>query len=319
MPVEKELSLYEEYVARLLDNGTPQMGPLLRFVSSNHGKAVRPLIVLLTAGLFPDKGDRQERAVLAAVLVEMVHTASLIHDDIIDESYVRRGRPSVNAFWGDHKAVLLGDYIIGRAFADGLRTGHYDIVQCVTESMYSLCEGEIIQAWQSDQLGMTREIYLDIIFKKTALVLGVASSVGVMAARGSEADVERMRQYGNNLGIAFQIRDDVLDYAPLSQTGKPACGDLRERKINMPLLALLEKSPAPQRRALLAKLSDVRRHPENVEYLRQAVIDGGGIDDASASMEEYLAKARAALESYEPSACRSSLFSLCDYIALRDR
>ncbi len=318
-PVEDQMTAYDDYMRRMLESALPEVDHMARYVFSKRGKAVRPLVVMLSAGLFPDSGAARERSRLGSMIIEMIHTASLIHDDIVDESFIRRGAPSVNALWGDHKAVLIGDYIIARAFAEGMASGHYDVVRCVSDSMYGICEGELLQSYQSDRLDMTREIYTDIIRKKTGLLLGAASAAGAIAADAPAQDVAQMRSYGENLGLAFQMRDDVLDYAPASQTGKPTCGDLRERKINLPLLMVLESAPEAERRVLLKKLSDVRRNPPNVDYLHAAVVSGGGIEAASELMDQHLEAARAALAPYEASPCRTSLYSLCDYIATRDR
>jgi octaprenyl-diphosphate synthase len=313
------MARFDQRLADLLGESTAELAPVVGYIAASRGKAVRPLLVMLASGLFPETADSAERSQVGAMLIEMLHKASLVHDDVVDASYMRRGAPSVNALWGDHKAVLAGDFVISRAFSDGLHSGHYDLVTEVCDSLCRVCEGEMLQSYQSDHLDMTRDVYLDIIYKKTALVLGSSAAVGAMAAHASPADVAALRSYGDNLGTAFQIRDDVLDYAPAAQTGKPACGDLRERKINMPMLALLERSTAARRRELLRKLSNVRRTPENVDYLAQAVAEGGGIDQATALMEEYLSNARAVLDAYPASPCRTSLLSLCDYIATREK
>ncbi len=313
------MALYEDYLRDMLSGSAPEIASMAGYVMAARGKAVRPLIVMLSAGLFPDSPGKDSRSRLGATLVEMAHNASLIHDDVVDRAYIRRSSPSVNALWGDHLAVLLGDYLLARCFSEGIASGQTDIVERVSRSLYLLCEGEVIQSRQSDRLEMTREIYLDITRKKTALLISTASAVGAVAASAPQEDVDRMALYGEMLGMAFQIRDDILDYAPASQTGKPAMGDLRERKINMPLLAIIEKASAAERRTLLGKLSDVRRNPSNVEYLHRAVVEGRGIEEASASMEQYLCQARSALAAYPTSECRESLAAMCDYVAGREK
>jgi octaprenyl-diphosphate synthase len=318
-PVEEQMALFERYLQDMLSVCPPQLAPMAGYIASSRGKSIRPLLVMLSAGLFPGAAQNGERALVGAMLVEMLHKASLVHDDVVDSSYLRRGAPSVNALWGDHRAVLAGDYVIARAFSQGLHSGHHDLVSEICDSLGRVCEGEMLQSWQSDRLEMTRELYLDIIYKKTALVLGSSGATGAMAARATEHDVAAMRSFGDHLGTAFQIRDDVLDYAPASQTGKPACGDLRERKINMPLLAVLEHAAPARRRELLQKLSDVRRSPANVDHLAAAVVDEGGLEKAAALMEEYLSRARAILDAWPASPCRASLAMLCDYVATREK
>ncbi len=318
-PVEDAMVRYEEYARGMLGAATPQLEPIAGYILRSQGKAIRPLVVMLAAGMLPEAADTPGRRTTGAMLIEMLHKASLVHDDVIDGSYMRRSAPSVNALWGDHRAVLAGDYIIARALSQGLADGHADMVQCVCDSLWRVCEGEMLQSWQSDRLQMTREVYFEIIFKKTALVLGTSAALGAMAARAPQRDVDALRTYGEMLGQAFQIRDDVLDYMPASQTGKPACGDLRERKINMPLLAVLEDSSPSHRTLLLRKLSDIRRKPENADYLARAVMDGGGIEKATGVMDDFLRQAAIALEPYPASPCKSSLIELCDYVAERNK
>lgn len=318
-PVESQMSLYEEYLQNILGKSSSRLKLISGEVFSRRGKSIRPLIIILSSEMFPDVHGKEERSRLAAMLVEMVHTSSLIHDDVIDRAYIRRGAPSVNALWGDHLAVLAGDYIISRAFAEGLSSGHYDIISKINDTLLQICEGEMIQSYQSSSLKMTREIYLDIITKKTGLLISTSAAAGAMSARADAEQVEAMASYGRNLGIAFQMRDDALDYAPQSQTGKPACGDLRERKITMPLLAVLEKSDEKRRGALLKKLSDIRRHPENAEYLHQAVVDGGGLEDTAMIMQQYADQAKAGLAQFPASPAKSSLISLCDYVTQRTK
>jgi len=316
-PVAEPLKQYEAYVQAALRSNNPYLTPILDYLFGNRGKGIRPLLVMLSAALHAGNRPIGDRSCLAAMLVEMVHTASLVHDDVVDEADLRRGKPSLNALWQSRTAVLVGDYILSRTFQAGMDSGEYDIVTFIVRSLSELCEGELIQSRQSDRLEMTRDIYLDIIYKKTATLIGSCSGAGALSTGASSGEVARMKRFGDALGIAFQIRDDILDYAAESQTGKPACGDLRERKITLPLLTLLEKSCESERKALLQKIAGVREHPENVESLCRAVLEGGGIEMASVIMEEYLGEARELLAPYPDTPPRRSLLALCDFVAER--
>ena len=318
-PVLTELAAYEEYLRDALRSPNLYVSSILNYIFNTRGKGIRPLLVILSGALHGEREPIGERSCLAAMLIEMLHTASLVHDDVVDEAYVRRSKPAVSALWRSRTSVLIGDYIFARSFSLGLDCGAVDIVTFITKSIGQVCEGELIQSQQSDRLEMTREIYLDIIYKKTATLIGSSSGSGALAVRASSEEVDRMKTFGDYLGIAFQIKDDILDYGFSSQTGKPACGDLRERKITLPLLSVLESVSESERKRLIAKLSDIRRHPENVDYLRDAVISGGGLERSTLTMNQYLDRARELLTVYPESPYRRSLLDLCDYIAERDK
>lgn len=327
--VDAQLNDYELFVHSSMASESDSATAMLDYIFSNRGKGIRPLLVLLSASLHKacdDNSDNADnhrhtssRTNLAAMLLEMIHTASLIHDDIIDEAYIRRGKPSINALWGAKKAVLIGDYIFARGFMSGMQSGNFDIVSYITHIMGTICNSELTQNDQSDKLTMTREIYLDIIYGKTATMIGACSGVGAMSVGASAEEIDHMKQFGDSLGMAFQIKDDILDFTLNAETGKPVCNDLRERKITLPLLTVLENASPVQHRKLLRLLSNVRRSPSNVDLLYNEVISGGGIDRASEIMYKYIEQAKSFLTGYTPSSYLDSLYLLCDYVAQRDK
>ena len=225
----------------------------------------------------------------------------------------------VAALWHSRTAVLIGDYIFARTYHVSLQNGGWDMLTEVTRSIHEVCEGELIQTEQTEKLAMTEAIYYDIIYKKTASLLGACAAVGAISV-GAPADrVAALRQFGDHLGIAFQIKDDILDYSPMEVTGKPAGGDMRERKITLPLLRLLDQSAPERRRKLVAKLSDVRNSPKNVDYLCKAVLDSDGIAYARQCMTEYRNRALAFLEGYPESDVLRSLHLFADFVLSRDK
>lgn len=238
-PIADRIRSYERYIASILHSDNAYVGSISDYILGNRGKQLRPLLVLLSAALH---GEIGQRSYMGASLVEMIHTASLIHDDVVDEAYVRRGKPSVNALWHARTAVLIGDYIFARTYHVCLQNKGWDMLTEVTRSIHEVSEGELIQTEQTEKLAMTREIYYDIIYKKTAALLGACGATGAISVGADEEHVNRMREFGNNLGVAFQIKDDILDYSPMEVTGKPTGGDMRERKITLPLLYVLEQS-----------------------------------------------------------------------------
>lgn len=320
-PVTAELAAFDEFVDRQFTAEGELLSDMLRYALSSRGKGVRPMLVMLSAAMnAPVKGaSLGRRASLAAMLVEMIHVASLIHDDVIDESDTRRGKPSVNARWQSHKAVLLGDYILARNMSIGLQSGQFDLVDHVCGAMATLCEGEILQDDCASNGLMSRATYLDVIYKKTASLLGVSASAGALAVGATRDKVTTMRRFGEALGMAFQIQDDILDYMPLNHTGKPANNDLREGKITLPLLVVLEGATEERRNELVALLSRCHDDATAVERLRGIVEAEGGLEGATAVMRGYVTRAVEMLSDYEDSPYRSALVNLCAYVAERDR
>ena len=320
-PVLRELEAYDAFVERQFTADGELLNEMLKEALSSRGKGIRPLLVTLSAAMNARTAGAAggQRVSLAAMLVEMIHTASLIHDDVIDEADTRRGRPSINARWQSHKAVLLGDYILARNMAIGLESGQFDLVSHICGRMASLCEGEILQDDCAARQNMTRRTYLDIIFKKTASLLGVSASAGALAVGATRDKVTTMRRFGESLGMAFQIQDDILDYTPSAQTGKPRGNDLREGKITLPLLEVLEKSSEERRTELLSMLKTCHENEEAVQRMQQIVLDEGGLDAAAATMHGYIAKAVQMLSEYDDSPYRTSLVHLCSFIIERNQ
>lgn len=318
-PIEKELEQYNLFLSRYMKSDNSYVDGILNYIFENGGKGIRPMLVLLCAALKSNDPERAAglRAYLGAMLVEMMHTASLVHDDVIDESDMRRGKPSVRAMINSRSAVITGDFILAKSITVGLDSGQYDIVDFVVRAMSELCEGELIQSEQSRKLEMTREIYLDIIRKKTGILFGVSAGVGAMSVGASRGEIADLRRFGEYIGMAFQIKDDILDYDTCTDTGKPACNDLQEQKITLPLLAVLEKS-APERKAeLLGRLSDAGRNPDDIAYLHNAVMTGGGIGEAERVMRAYIMQAQSILSDYPPSPYNKSLALLASYAGER--
>ncbi|MCM1150897.1 MAG: polyprenyl synthetase family protein [Alistipes sp.] len=320
-PVEAELKAFDEFVERQFTAEGELLSEMLHYALSARGKGVRPLLVMLSAALnAPVRGASSgRRPCLAAMLVEMIHVASLIHDDVIDESDTRRGRPSVNARWQSHKAVLLGDYVLARNMNIGLLSGQYDLVTHVCGAMAALCEGEVLQSQSAERCDMTRDRYFEIIRKKTASLLGISASAGALAVGATRDRVARMSRFGESLGMAFQIQDDILDYTAAADTGKPAYNDLREGKITLPLLCVMERMGEERRSEVAARLQRCRDDAAAMEYLQRIVENEDGIASATGVMRSYLSQAVELLSDYEPSDYKTALVDLCAYVGERTR
>ena len=320
-PVEEELKAYNDFVEQQFSTNGGLLSEMVNYALTARGKGIRPLLVILAAVLnAPNRVTASGRRVsLAATLVEMIHVSSLIHDDVIDESDMRRGKPSINARWQSRKAVILGDYILSRTLNIGLQSGQFDLVSHICGGIAGLCEGEIEQADCVEKQIVSRQEYLDIIHKKTASLLGISASGGAMAVRATHDKIALMRRFGESIGMAFQIQDDILDFRPDAKTGKQACNDLREGKITLPLLTILEKVDEERRAELLARLKQCHEDESSVDYLRCLVENEGGLESSRQVMQQYIDRAMSILSQYEASDVQKSLADLCFFIIERDR
>ena len=320
-PVEEHIAGFEAFVERQFTAEGELLSEMLKYALSSRGKGIRPMLVMLSALLNSASTGAKvgQRSYVAAMLVEMIHVASLIHDDVIDEADQRRGKPSLNALWQSRNAVIVGDYILSKNMSIGMQSGQFDLVGHVTSAMSTLCEGEILQSDCTKRQSTNRKSYFDIIHRKTASLLSVSASVGALSVGAKGESVELMAHFGELIGMAFQIQDDILDYTPSAKTGKPALNDLREGKITLPLISVLERSTEERREELLKRLEKCRDDEEQREYMRLVVEQCGGIDEAVRVMDEYVNRALSLLMKYPKSEARDSLEQLCYYISKRDR
>ncbi|MCD8172531.1 MAG: polyprenyl synthetase family protein [Alistipes sp.] len=317
-PITADIARYEEFLRTSLRSGNSLTEAMLDYIFESRGKALRPVLSLLTASVYAGGRPLGDRSLLAAMLVEMMHTASLVHDDVIDESDLRRGKPSVKAVWKSRSAVLIGDYILAKSYGIGMKTGHYDIVDCMVDAMTNMCDGELLQSEHSGKFDLTCEVYDRIIYRKTACLIGVSACTGAMSVDAGGEAVELMRRFGDSLGMAFQIKDDILDYHPSSETGKTPCADIREGKINLPFLLVLERAPEEVRERM-RRLMEIASADDNAAQELSRVVTGhGGIELATAEMDGYIRAALDILSVLPPSRYRESLEALCPYITKRN-
>ena len=327
-PILADLEAFDEFVRDHFSSDGRLMSEMIAHVLSSRGKGVRPMIVLLSSILTSSANNRQwvegernctMRTYLAATMVEMLHTVSLIHDDVIDNSDQRRGRPSVNALWQSRNAVVLGDYLLARTMSLGMESAQYDLVSHIIGSVATLCEGEVLQSQHATDMDTSRQDYLEIIYKKTASLISVSASAGAVSVKASRYDVEQMRRFGEAIGMAFQIQDDILDYSRSAQTGKPSNNDLREGKITLPLIEVLEQCSSAEREQLLSKLRQCKTDESAVDYIQNVVESTGGLALAARSMRKYVDRATSILAEYDDSPYRAALVNLCAYVTERDR
>lgn len=318
-PLVGEMAAYEHFLRTALHSESPYFDDILKYIFDTRGKGVRPILVMLFAGLH-NKGTKfGKRTHLAASLIELIHTASLVHDDVIDRAELRHGKSSINQKWGKRNAILTGDFILSRIFEMGMESLEFDILTYVSHSIKWLCEGEVIQDEQTKTLAMTHEKYYDIIDKKTASLLAISCGVGALSVGASAAEVDKAYEFGHNVGMAFQIKDDILDYAAADQTGKPTCADLREHKITLPLLEAMGCVSAEEESRIRALVGRTTTEEGAIEELRSFVNQHKGMERAERIMNDYLVAAKDALSHYPDSPYRTALYGMCDFLSQREK
>lgn len=319
-PIADRLTEFDEFVRKsFAEKQGTLLGDMVEYIITSRGKGLRPTLVMLAAGGSSASGSFGKRTMLAAMLVEMLHVASLVHDDVIDESDLRRGRASVNARWQSRNAVIVGDYILAKNMDIGLKSGQYDLLNHIIGSMTTLCEGEILQSDHAGRLDTSREAYFDIIYKKTASLFATCASAGAMSVGADRRTIEAMHRYGEALGMAFQIVDDILDYTPDNNAGKPAANDLRERKITLPLIEVLERVDQPLRDEIIARIEQCATDESAVEFIRAKVDEYDGVGRARQTLQRFLQRAMSVLAVLGESDCREAMMLLCNFVAERDR
>ncbi len=318
-PIAQSLTEFDAFVTDQFRTDNPLLAEMLVDALSSRGKGIRPLLVMLCSALCSPTGAVTRRSYIAAMMVEMIHLTSLIHDDVIDEARVRRGKPSLNAKWQSKRAVLTGDYILARNLSLGLSSGQFDLVTHVVGAIATLCEGEVIQDDCARRTMMSREEYLTIIAKKTASLIAISTSAGAKAAGAKAEQVELMREFGRAVGMAFQIQDDILDYTTSSKSGKSTYQDILEGKITLPLLIPIERSTEEQRQEVLRHVRHAATDEAAREWVIRFVEEQHGVELATEVMMAYINRAITILSSFPESEYRSALIDLCAYITERDR
>lgn len=320
--VSSSLETFDETYLRALESGAPTVARALEHLQKGKGKQIRPLIIFLVAyalGADSDEGKR-ENAMNGAISIELLHLASLIHDDVIDESPMRRGQSSFYSLLGPHKAVLMGDYILSHAFMRALLIGSKALPMTLADLGRQLSEGELLQEDFSELSLTTEEQYFEVIRRKTASLIRTAFRVGAEAAGVADpGTLETLDEASEKIGLAFQIKDDIFDYMPTSDLGKPAGNDLKEHKVTLPLIFALSTDTADARKgAKLLKKKDLNH--EEIRFLLVLARKSGGIEYAQGRMARFTEEAKELLRAaLPPSEYLDALVSVTDYIVMREK
>lgn len=281
--LKEELTVFEQEFKKAVQSQVPLLDRIMRFIVNRKGKQLRPMFVMLSARLF---GPVNPSTYRAASLVELLHTATLVHDDVVDESYERRGFFSTYALWKSKISVLVGDYLLAKGLLLSLDHKDFRILQLLSEAVRLMSEGELLQLEKSRSLNFDESVYFEIIRNKTASLLAASCAAGAFSTSNNEKIAEKMRQFGEKVGIAFQIKDDLFDYGNVD-VGKPTGNDIREKKITLPLIYTVNHADSSTKRKLVYILKNENKNPEKVKWVLEEVKKSGGIAYAEAKMNAY--------------------------------
>ncbi len=315
-PISQELDHFEQFFKESMRSRIGLLDKITRYIVKTKGKQMRPMFVLLSATI---NGGINDSSYRAATLIELLHTATLVHDDVVDDSNERRGFFSINALWKNKISVLVGDFLLSRGMLLALDHGDFELLKIVSEAVKAMSEGELLQIEKARRMDIEEPVYFEIITKKTASLIASCCAVGAASAGADKAAIDRMRQFGINVGIAFQIKDDIFDYQLNSKTGKPSGIDIKERKMTLPLIYLLNQSGLIEKRRIIYTVKRHGNNPEKVARLIQKVQEAGGIAYAEQQMQHYVNLALEQLNGLPNSEALEALKQLVDYTVLRKK
>ncbi len=314
-PIAKELAYFEKYFRSAMSTEVALLDRITRYLIRRKGKQMRPMLVLFSAGVC---GGITPSTFRGAALVELLHTASLIHDDVVDDSDERRGFFSINALWKNKIAVLVGDFLLSRGMLMALEHDDYELLKITSKAVKLMSEGELLQMEKARRLNIDEAVYLEVIRQKTASLFASCCETGAASTIEDPEKIEKMRLFGEKLGIAFQIKDDLFDYGQ-DDVGKPRAIDIKERKLTLPLIYVLNKASWAERRRLINTVRNHNTDKDRVQKLISYVKDHGGISYATEVMNQYLQEAEDILMEFDQSPARDSLHGLMHYAITRKK
>ena len=315
-PIKEEMKLFEKKFKNSLQSKVPLLDRIMHYIIKRKGKQMRPMFVFLTSKMF---GEMNEKCYRAASLIELLHTATLVHDDVVDEANLRRGYFSVNALWKNKIAVLVGDFLLSKGLLLSVENEDFDLLKIVSSAVKDMSEGELLQIEKARRLDIKEKIYFEIIRKKTAVLISSCCACGSSAMNESEETIEKLAIFGEKVGIAFQIKDDLFDYTQSKLIGKPTGIDIREQKMTLPLIYTLNTVDKKTRGEIINTVKNHHKNEEKVAELIQLVKNTGGLEYAEKVMLEYQKEALMLLESFPENEARKSLQKLVKYVIDREK
>ena len=314
-PIAIEMETFEKKFRASMKSNVLLLDKIMSYIVKRKGKQMRPMFVFLSAGL---TGKISESTYIGASLIELLHTATLVHDDVVDDANYRRNFFSINAIWKNKIAVLVGDYLLSKGLLLSVENKEYHLLEIVSNAVKEMSEGELLQIEKARNMDITEPVYFDIIRQKTASLIASCCAVGA-ASVGSTADVvEKMRQFGEKVGIAFQIKDDLFDYGN-DEIGKPVGIDIKEKKMTLPLIYALKNASWATRRKIIYTIKNKSNRPKKVAEVIDFVKGSGGIEYANEQMNRIAGEALQLLETFEPSEFRSSLHDMVRFTIERTK
>ncbi len=313
-PVAKEMLEFEVKFKTSMKSSVSLLDKITNYIVKRKGKQMRPMFVFLSAKVC---GEMNESTYRAAALIELLHTATLVHDDVVDDSNERRGFFSVNALWKNKIAVLVGDFLLSRGLLLSIENKDFHLLGLVSNAVREMSEGELLQIEKARKLDINEEVYFDIIRKKTASLISSCCACGAASVTTNEKTIEQMRAFGEAVGIAFQIKDDLFDYGDGSNIGKPTGIDIKEKKMTLPLIYTLNHASFFDKRKIINIVKNNNNNPKKVAEVIDFVIKSGGIQYAESRMNEYKNKALEILSTFPDSPSKISLAELVKYTTER--
>ncbi|MCS6903910.1 MAG: polyprenyl synthetase family protein [Bacteroidia bacterium] len=313
-PIAKELEYFEKHFQSALRSKVALLDKIMLYLLKTKGKRIRPMFVFLSAGVC---GPIQPATYRAAALIELLHTATLVHDDVVDDADKRRGFFSINALWKNKIAVLIGDYLLSRGLLMALDANDFDLLKIVSEAVRQMSEGELLQLQKARTMNIEEPVYFDIIRQKTASLIASCCACGAASVTQDTELIERMRLFGEKVGIAFQIKDDLLDYSGVN-SGKPIGIDIKEKKMTLPLIYALGKSSLSERRLIINVVKNHNQDSQKVKWLIEYVKNQGGINYAEKKMNEFVAQAMELIAPFKHSVAKETLIKLVNFTIHRE-
>jgi octaprenyl-diphosphate synthase len=315
LPIKKEMELFEKKFKDAMLSKVPLLNRITYYIVRRKGKQMRPMFVFLVAKMVSD-GGFDERTYRGASVVELIHTATLVHDDVVDDSNRRRGFFSINALWKNKIAVLVGDFLLSKGLLLSIDNGDFDLLKLISIAVREMSEGELLQIEKARKLDITEAIYFDIIRQKTATLVAACCGIGAASVGANNDTIQQMRKFGEYIGIAFQIKDDLFDYTD-AKIGKPTGIDIKEQKMTLPLIYTLNNCSKKEKAWLINSIKKYNKDKKRVKEVIAFVKQNGGIEYTTAKMNDYKNKALSILENYPTSPYKKSLLQMIDYVVER--
>jgi len=314
-PIKKEMDLFEDKFKESMSSNVALVNRITQYIVRRKGKQMRPMFIFLVAKMVSN-GNFTEKTYRGASLIELIHTASLVHDDIVDDSNRRRGFFSLNALWKNKIAVLFGDYLLSKSMLLSIENEDFDLLKLISITLKEMAEGELLQIEKARKLDITEEIYFEIIRKKTATLIASCTAIGAASVDASEDEVKLLRTFGELIGIAFQIKDDLFDYTD-AKIGKPTGIDIKEQKMTLPLIYALNNCDKSDRKWLINSVKNHNKNKTRVKEVIAFVKEKGGIEYTTSKMNDYQEKALAILKKYPESDYKVALIKMVNYVIER--